>query len=248
MSALMTELKIAHHGRTTDTALFLPEGASACPAVILSHGYNSCMTDLYSACEYFSSRGIAAAAFNFCGGGLRDKSGFPTTSMTLSTEKEDLLAVYDYVSGNERVDRVFLFGSSQGGMISALAAEVLRDKISGLMLQFPALCIPDDWSRKYPVGSDIPDVVDMWGMNLGRGFISEARSMDLSQAVGSYSGYVMIMHGDSDDIVPLRYSEWAAEAYKHARLEVFPGEGHGFSEQNNLRMNEMCLEFIRSRT
>lgn len=214
--------------------------------VILSHGYNSCMTDLYAACEFFSSHGIAAAAFNFCGGGLRDKSGFPTTSMSLTTEKEDLLAVYGCVSSLEYVDRVFLFGSSQGGMVSALAAEQLNDKISGLMLQFPALCIPDDWSRKYPVGSDIPEIVDMWGMNIGKAFISEARSMALSEAIGSYSGDVLIMHGDSDDIVPLRYSQWAEKTYKNARLVIFPGEGHGFSEPQNARMNEMCLEFIKT--
>lgn len=213
--------------------------------MIFSHGYNSCMTDFYAACEFFSSRGIAAAAFNFCGGGLRDKSGFPTTSMSLATEKEDLLAVFERVSSLECVDRVFLFGSSQGGMVSALAAEELRDRIGGLMLQFPALCIPDDWSRKYPDGSDIPDVVDMWGMNIGRDFIAAARSMVLSEAVGSYSGDVLIMHGDNDDIVPLHYSEWAAKTYKNARLELFPGEGHGFSERENARMNEMCLEFIK---
>lgn len=236
--------KIPCNGRTVDAAFFLPEGVSSYPAVILSHGYNSCMTDLYAACEFFSSRGIAAAAFNFCGGGLRDKSGFPTTSMSLSTEKEDLLAVFDSVSSLECVDKVFLFGSSQGGMVSALAAEELQDRISGLMLQFPALCIPDDWSRKYPAGTDIPDVVDMWGMNIGRDFIAGARSMALSEAVGSYSGDVLIMHGDKDDIVLLRYSEWAANTYKNARLEIFPGEGHGFSERENSRMNEMCLEFI----
>ncbi len=242
----MTEkLKITQNNRTINGVFYIPEGMSEFPAVILSHGYNSTFDAFSAAGEYFASRGIGAAAFNFCGGSLSDTSGFPTTGMTLTTEKEDLLAVYDYLASTAGVSRVFLFGSSQGGMISALAAEELSGKIGGLMLQYPALCIPDDWRGRYPDDSDIPDTAELWGMSLGRAFITEARSMDLSKAVGAYSGNVLIMHGGKDDIVPLHYSEWAAGRYKHARLELFPEEGHGFSEKESARMNKMCADFIR---
>lgn len=242
----MNEIKITHHGRTVDGAVFLPEGISFYPAVIFSHGYNGCMTDFYAAGEYFAGHGIAAVCFNFCGGGLRDKSGFPTTSMTLDTEKQDLLAVHEYISALSGVSSVFLFGSSQGGMISALAAEELRDRIGGLMLQFPALCIPDDWRRKFPADSDIPEETELWGMKLGREFAVGARALELPKAIGSYSGRVLIMHGCRDEIVPLRYSQWARDTYGNARLELFPEEGHGFCESESARMNEMCLDFIRS--
>lgn len=237
---------ITANGRSIDCVFRTPEGMTAFPVVILGHGYNSTLDAFYSDMEFFAGNGIGAAAFNFCGGSLSDRSGFPTTSMTLTTEKEDLLAVYNYIISTGRADRVFLFGSSQGGMVSALAAEELGEKISGLMLQFPAFCIPDDWSRKFPGGSDIPEVYDMWGMNIGSGFIREACSMELPQAVGTYPGDVLLMHGDRDDIVSIRYSEWAQKAYKNARLEIFPGQGHGFSEPENMRMNKMCLEFIKA--
>lgn len=236
---------ITANGRSIDCVFRTPEGMTAFPVVILGHGYNSTLDAFSSDMEFFAGNGIGAAAFNFCGGSLSDRSGFPTTSMTLTTEKEDLLAVYNYIISTGRADRVFLFGSSQGGMVSALAAEELGEKISGLMLQFPAFCIPDDWSRKFPGGSDIPEVYDMWGMNIGSGFIREACSMELPQAVGTYPGDVLLMHGDRDDIVSIRYSEWAQKAYKNARLEIFPGQGHGFSEPENMRMNKMCLEFIK---
>lgn len=243
----MTEkFRITANCRSIDCVFCTPEGMTGFPVVILSHGYNSTLDAFSSDVEYFARQGIGAAAFNFCGGSLSDKSGFPTTSMTLTTEKEDLLAVYNYIISTGTADRVFLFGSSQGGMVSALAAEELGDKISGLMLQFPAFCIPDDWNRRYPGGVGIPDVYDMWGMNIGSGFIREACSMELPQAVGTYPGDVLLMHGDRDDIVSIRYSEWAQKAYKNARLEIFPGQGHGFSEPENMRMNKMCLEFIKA--
>lgn len=237
---------IAHHGRTVNADVFLPEGMVYYPAVVFSHGFNSSRTDFYAAGKWFANHGIAAVCFDFCGGGLRDESGFPTTGMTLETEKQDLLTVHEYISALDGVSRVFLFGSSMGGMVSALAAEVLRDKISGLMLQFPALCIPDDWRGKFPAGSDIPEETELWGMKLGREFVVGACGMELSQEIGSYGGRVLIMHGCRDEIVPLRYSQWAGEKYKNARLELFPEEGHGFCDSENKRMYQMCFDFVQS--
>ena len=66
--------------------------------------------------------------------------------MMILTEKGDLLEVVKYVQSNTGVDpgKIILVGCSQGGFVSALAAAVLDAQIAGLVLQYPALCIPDD--------------------------------------------------------------------------------------------------------
>ena len=57
---------------------------------------------------------------------------------------------------------------------------------------------------------------------------------------------VLILHGDADNIVPLSYSEKALEVYSSARLEVFPGAGHGFYEEDAKRAIELITEYLDS--
>lgn len=48
--------------------------------------------------------------------------------MTIFTEKEDLLTVFNYIQRLEYVnpEQIFLFGGSQGGFVTSLAAEELE--------------------------------------------------------------------------------------------------------------------------
>ena len=161
--------------------------------------------------------------------------------MTLSTEQEDLVAVMGEARKMAGAEALFLFGGSQGGFVSALVAEQ-HGAIAGLMLLYPAFCIPDDWRRRF-CGQAIPETLELWGMTLGKGYFQEACA--LSPLWYSYKGPVLILHGDEDKIVALSYSEKAAEKYGHAELEVFAGEGHGFSEAGMHRVEGMALSFVR---
>lgn len=40
--------------------------------------------------------------------------------------------------------------------------------------------------------------------------------------------------------------ERAAKLYPHANIEVFSGEGHGFSEASNKKVAEMTYEFVKA--
>ena len=131
----MQTIIIPHHGRRIDGSTYRPEGDGRFPIVIFSHGFNGHQSDFGHMTGLLAENGIGAFCFNFCGGGTGDTSGFPTTKMSLITEKEDLLAVLDEVRSWEWVDpdRIYLFGSSQGGMVSALAAEERRERIKSMI-------------------------------------------------------------------------------------------------------------------
>ena len=103
-------------------------------------------------------------------------------------------------------------------------------------------CIPDDWRRRF-CGQAIPETLELWGMTLGKGYFQEACA--LSPLWYSYKDPVLILHGDEDKIVALSYSEKAAKKYHRAELEVFAGEGHGFSEAGMHRVEGMALSFVR---
>lgn len=239
-------IKISHHNRTIDGTFYKPEGSKCFPLIIFSHGYNGHKEDFEISARYFAANGIGAVCYTFCGGSTRDSSGFPTTEMTIFTEKEDLNAVIDEVKGWKCVDNsnIYLFGASQGGMVSALTAEERRDDINALVLLYPALCIADDWNARFEKEEDIPDTEELWGMLLGRRFFETIRGFQIKKQVGTFPKSVLLMHGAEDSVVMSDYAVWASEQYPHARLEIFPNEGHGFSEEGNRRMEAMTLYFI----
>lgn len=245
---LKKTVKISHHGREIFGVSYMPDKIEKCPVVIYSHGFNGTNADFSGNCEYLAANGVGAYCFDFCGGSLHSKSGLQTTEMSVFTEKEDLCAVIEAVKAWENVDRdrIFLFGGSQGGLVTALAAEEYKEQIQGILLLFPALCIADDWNAKFPTLAGIPDTYQLWDVPLGRIFFESIHGYDVFEHIGEFDKSVLIFHGDRDEIVPLEYGRRAFQRYPHAALEVFPGEGHGFSEAGNRKVAEMTCEFVKA--
>ncbi len=239
------ELTIAHHGRDVHGYFYEPD-TKEYPLIIMSHGYNGHKSDFDISAEYFANNGIGAVCYTFCGGSVRDESGFHTTEMTLFTEEEDLCAVLDEVLTWDQVkkEEIFLFGGSQGGLISAMAAADRKDDVKGLILLYPAFCIADNWNSRFKSEDDIPSKLELWGMELGNKFFRTLRGFDLHTYISRFEQPVLIMHGDRDEVVPLSYSESAAEEYEEAKLEVFAGEIHGFTDNGNRQMEAMTMYFI----
>lgn len=240
------QIQITHHGRTVNAACYQPDKEGPLPFVIFSHGYNGYQTDFDRSADYLAQNGIASVCLTFCGGSTRDVSGFPTTKMTLFTEKEDLHAVIEEVRSWDCADcsNIYLFGASQGGMVSALAAEERSADIRALILLFPAFCIADDWNARFRSPEDIPESEELWGMVLGRRFFETIRGFQIRERIGRFPGNVLIMHGTKDSVVSMDYAVWASKQYPNARLELFEGEGHGFSEEASRRVDEMTLGMI----
>ena len=243
-------IRVEHGGRTVYGDAYIPEGESF-PLVIFSHGYNGCKDDFRDSARYLMNNGIASLTFTFCGSGGRDPSGFGTTNMTLFTEKEDLSALIDYARRIKGFNgSLYLLGGSQGGMVSAMTAEERAADIRGMVLLFPAFCIPDNWNgTNYPVDryttyESIPETIDFWGVTLGRDFVFTLRELDIYANMAYFQKPVLILHGTNDNIVPISYSQRAAETYPNAGLVTYNGEGHGFTPETMRDAEERLLEFI----
>ena len=243
----MEPIAISHHGRTVHGVFRVPEGDGPFPAVLMSHGYNGCMTDFDATAECLAAGGIASVAYTFCGGSTRDTSGFPSTQMTLFTEREDAIALLDWLEGNPLIDarRVFLFGGSMGGLVSVLAAAERPGDVAGLALLFPALCVPDNWRERFPKTEDIPETMDFWNLMLGRVFFTAMRDLDVFSLLPALELPTVIFQGDQDAIVPLADSERAEKLFPNARLHVFPGEGHGFSPASGKQVDALLRDFVQ---
>ncbi len=246
MAIIEKNICIKHHGREVFGTAYLPEESSEYPLVIFSHGYNGSGTDFRDSAMELVHNGIGAVSYDFCGGSVNQKNNFETTQMTIFTEKEDLNAVLDEVREWEMIDKdnIFAFGGSQGGLVTSLVAEERMNQIRGMILLFPALCIPDNWRDRFPRIEDIPNELDLWGMKIGKVFFESIRDFYVFDHIGKYPNKVLLMQGDKDVIVAMNYAKKAKEIYSDIQMEVFEGEGHGFSPDGNKKMTEMLIAFI----
>lgn len=240
------EHAVAANGRTIYGKLYLPDAPGKRPAVIISHGYNSCHASHEPKCRILAQHGIAAYAFDFCGGSTQSKSSGRSTDMTIFTEKQDLLAVIAEIRALPQVDgaMLFLMGSSMGGLVSALAAEDVKDAVRGLALFYPAFNIPEDWAHVIGQPETIPETVDFWELTLGRNFFLSMVGFSAFDYVGGFAGPVLLMTGDADEIVRPEVGKRVVSRYLNAKYVLFPGEAHGFTDEGRDHAMELVLSMI----
>ncbi|MGN1445318.1 MAG: alpha/beta hydrolase family protein, partial [Eubacteriales bacterium] len=200
----VTEMRVTRGNLSIYGRLYTPVGAEGkYPAVILSHSANMTSDSMNSYCQRLAAMGYVAYAFDFCGGSKNSRSDGAEEDMTVFTEVEDLEAVLEAVRGLDCVDgqSVYLFGTSQGGLVSALTAAAHPDAVQGLMLFYPAF--------------NIAELAEKFGSfmtgNAGSLYISTLQGYDVYEHITPYTGDVLIVHGTKDFIVSSSYAEKAAD-------------------------------------
>ena len=66
------------------------------------------------------------------------------------------------------------------------------------------------------------------GLTLEAGYVRSAQAIHVEEAIDAFHGPVLLLHGEADDVVPLRDVAAAAERYRNCSLELIPGETHHF--------------------
>ena len=221
-----------------------PEGKEPVPLVITCHGFGGNHTGALDYAEYVAEGGDAVFSLDFCGGGWLSKSDGTMPEMSVLTEAKDLNAVIDYFRADPRFTDIFLRGESQGGFVASYVAAERPEDIAGLILEYPAYVLQDDARRRQRADGSFPEYSTLLGMRIGRIYSEDVVSFDIYEHMAAYGGPVQILHGDRDRLVPMRYSERAAEVYQNAELIVMPGQGHGFLGTGRQDAMEKELAFL----
>ena len=171
------------------------------------------------------------------------------TEMSVRTEEQDLLAVMEKVLKEPEIDpdRLFLFGRSQGGLVSAMAAAEKPEMVRGMILFYPAFSIPSLALEKYPDGN-VPETMQFLNATIGRKYYLDAVSLPVGKIQESYPGPVLIIHGQQDDTVMPQISEEAMEHYRNAELIRLEKAGHGFTGTDFETAAEKAVDFLRRNT
>lgn len=225
--------------------LYTPaEAGENLPAVVLSHGYNATALDMTDMAEELARKGFAAYCYDFCGGAAASKSGGSTLDMSIMSEMSDLNSVISMLrtSGLADTERIFLYGESQGGLVSALTAAGAEHKIAGMTLLYPALCIPDNWLGVS--AEDMTPYVDFMGMQLSGKFREGLPEFDIFSEIAKFSEAVLVHHGSCDSVVAAAYSEKLCSMLENCRLAIYENEGHGFSPEARRLMRMRTVGFF----
>ncbi len=227
--------------------LHMPDGAGPFPAVILSHGFAGNLIRQTPYARLMAANGIAALAFDYAGTCRGRRSDEDPDGSSILTEVKDLNVVLDALRGMDKIDRdrIFLMGSSQGGLVSTYVAATRPEDIRGLVVLYPAYVISDDARKRFPDPDDVPEEMTVMGRRLGRRYHEDAISFDIYEMMPAYGKDVLIMHGRQDPVVPVAYSERAVRTFPSAKLVIEDDAGHGFRGEHARRAGERALKYIR---
>lgn len=217
-------------GKRIYAQLYLPEsGKTGWPLLILGHGFTGSFLLLQGYAQYLSRHQIACCIFDFCGGSNYSRSDGSMLDMSVVTQIKDLKALLQVLRNHPAIDsqRIYIGGESQGGLVAALTAPEVHEKIAGLVLLYPALYIPEAMRAQFPDRSNIPERIVELGTMVGRHYVDDVYDIQVYPTITRYTGPVLILHGSRDGMVPLPYSQKAAQEYQNARLVVLPDAGHG---------------------
>ena len=193
-----------------------PNQVKKSPAIIMSHGYLSNLHNFEYFATQFAMIGYNVFTFNFCCGSDETDtelmSDGTTTNLCIEGEISDLITVYNYVSTRDYVknDEIILWGESQGAFISGLSAARLQEKISKLVMIFPAVCIPDHARRGTLGGANYdpknpPELIYTERAMLSKVFVDDVKDMDAYSELAKYKGATLLIQGTCDSIVVPEY-------------------------------------------
>lgn len=228
---------LAHRGDLTIFGqLFLPGNYVAgtkLPTIACAHGFGANYLHAVPYAWELAAHGYAVYCFDFCGGGYASRSDGNPITMSLDTERDDVLAVMRMLSQRPEVDpnHLFLMGEGQGGFAATMAAHDAPQLVRALVLLYPAFHLHDEARHAFPTKKNIPVSYRQLGMRVGRCYGEVAWDTNPYTQMRDYPGQVLIVHGDEDATCFVEYSERAVEVFPHARLEVIHGGKHVFRDK-----------------
>ena len=235
------------NGKDIYARAFVPDVEGRVPLVIFSHGLGANVEHEEEVQKTLAKAGIAVFSFEFAGG---SSSSAPmseglTTEMSVLTEVQNLKDAIRIASGLEYADpqKIYLMGSSQGGLVTALTAEEVTN-IAGLFLFYPAFSLPEDIRSSFPKLDEVPETFNLLGTKIGKKYITDIYDMDPYANLEKLAMPVHIYHGKDDNIVPLTASQKAMKRLKDARLTTLEDTGHALTSEQQAQIGFEIVDEI----
>lgn len=228
----MQEFYLNNDGIKLHAKLDRPEGIERCPLAVVLHGLTGHMEEehIVAVSAGLNQVGVATLRVELYGHGM---SGGDFAEHTLYKWITNVLAVIDYAKSLDWPTELYLGGHSQGGLTTMLVAGMRADDLKAIFPLSPAIVIADGARKGEMLGmtfdpAHIPDRFAFGPASLNGNYFRVAQTLDVDGAIARYRGPVLLVHGDQDQAVPVRYSIEAAEKYANAKLVIIEGDDHNY--------------------
>lgn len=256
----MQEFFIDSDGIAIHAKLEMPPGEpNRCPLCIVQHGLTGHMEEehILAVSAALREEGVATLRVEMYGHG---KSGGTFAKHTLLKWVDNMLDVIDYAKALPFVTDLYLCGHSQGGLLTMLVAALRHDDLAAIIPMSPAIVIVDSALQGQLFGmtfdpKHIPDRIYLNDPRLAEGgtegpsfcgdYFRVAQHINVDEAITSYDGPVLLVHGTNDLAVPVQYSMDAAKKYANAQLVLLQDDDHNYHTHLDQACNAV-RDFVRS--
>ncbi len=195
------------------------------PGVLFVHGWGGDQRQYLARARAIAALGCICLTFD-----LRGHAQTHTQHETVSREESlrDILAAYDFLAAQHNVDSdsIAVVGSSYGGYLAALLTA--QRPVKWLALRVPALYKDSEWSLpKFKLRTE----QDLAKYRLQPVSPEESKAL---RACHAFTGDVLLVESEHDDVIPHQVVVNYREACKSARsltYRLIEGADHGLSDE-----------------
>ncbi|SEH02203.1 hypothetical protein SAMN05444920_124138 [Nonomuraea solani] len=226
-----------HNGLTLRATLHVPAGGTRRATVVFVHGFANNRMENRSfvlMSRRLEREGIASVRFDLSGHGESDGDFF---DVTITGEMAETRSVVRAVRGFDFADpdRIGLVGMSMGGVVAGIVAAE-EPGVRAVCLWSPAAVAPFEVGAGRLKGRDIGAEIEEKGYfdadshRMSPALVDDIAGLDVYGRSRPFTGPVLIVHGDRDDIAPVSYARRYLDHYDgNAELDVVEGADHGWS-------------------
>lgn len=230
---------------------YIPNGIKK-PIIVFAHGFKGFKDwgHFNKVMEFFIENGFAFVKFNFShnGGTIDQPIDFPDLEAfgnnNFTKELDDLRCVIDWVIGNNEIstreidtEQIYLIGHSRGGGVAILAAN--EDKRIKKLVTWAAVSdlinrydteVMEHWKKEgvlYIANGRTKQQMPLY-YQLAEDTIKNKDRFNIEKAASKLTVPHLIVHGTSDEVVPVAEAKNINQWSKHSEITILSGGDHTF--------------------